>query len=209
MCVIYIMGRRIILKNGKFEACEVASYVILETCFDNTTIERTGNLQQTYSGDIFINTGCSYDPEHNKFDHKFIDKDVTFNKKIDEPMCCSGMVYKQYGREFIEKMLFMLFGNDLLDTQFDKIYCDKMYDTLHEHMYNYFFIEIDKRTINNSGCSNINTDISSIVEKMNYVDNNNHEMQMELFKKAAELMKQLIEINITSEVNKTLNLITT
>lgn len=188
----------IVTHDGRFHADEITAYSILKLAINNENLQlvRSRDEEIINSADVVIDVGGIYDEEKNRFDHH----QNTFNLRYDNiPMSSAGLVFKKFGKQMIKNII----ENDE--------------DYLVNKFYYNFIIEID--AIDN-GISNIdnkfkiNTNISSIISRMNNLDTNNYEAQLSKFLEASELVIKLMKIvlfniyEIENQYKKDFNIIT-
>jgi uncharacterized UPF0160 family protein len=193
------MTTSIITHSGQFHADEVTAYTILKSLLVDVTLTRTRD--KTITGDIFIDVGGVYDVVNKRFDHHQHDCNATFSTDTQIPLSSAGMIYKEYGKDFIKV---------IIDTTYKEPYDSTIIDELYTYIYKNFIIEIDAidngianryETIKYYTCTNI----SSIISKINYMDCFNHEEQLKRFHTSSELVLQLLTIAITHRFNKILS----
>ncbi len=179
---------KIITHNGQFHADEVLAFTILNYVFENCKLERTRDQKIIDEGDIIIDVGKIYDSENNKFDHHQEDCNELFYEKSNIPMSSVGMVYKKYGKSYLNKLLSIESSIDYID------------DNLYNEVYENIIKEVDAidNGINNIyNKFNINTGISRIISRFNSNDVFNEEEQKKQFYNASKYAQNVLEIIAT------------
>lgn len=178
------MATKITTHNGQFHADEVIAYTMLKTIFPNNILQRTRNSKIIEKSNIVIDVGFVYDPNNDKFDHHqenchevFIDDNI--------PMSSAGMVYKKYGKSFIETVL------DITSSITDELY--------HE-IYENIIKEVDAidngvDTVKGNKYL-INTGVSRMISRFNSYDVFNDIEQKKQFMKASDYAKNVLDIII-------------
>lgn len=171
---------KITTHNGQFHADEVVAFTFLKFIMNDIEFERTRNLEIIESSDIVIDVGMKYEPDMNRFDHHQDSCNITFSEKYNIPMSSAGMVYKKYGKEYLNKLL-----------------SDEIEDELYYEFYDNVIKEID--AIDN-GIKNqdmnfyIQTGISRMISRFNYFDVFDEQKQYEQFYKASNYAQNILEI---------------
>ncbi len=179
---------KIITHNGQFHADEVLAFTILNYVFENCILERTRDQKIIEEGDIIIDVGKIYDPVNNKFDHHQEGCNELFYEKSNIPMSSVGMVYKKYGKSYLNKLLSIESSIDYID------------DNLYNEVYENIIKEVDAidNGINNTfNKFSINTGISRIITRFNYKDVFDEEEQKKQFYNASKYAQNVLEIIAT------------
>jgi uncharacterized UPF0160 family protein len=175
----------VVTHSGKFHADEVAAYTILRVIYPDINVIRSRDQDVIDNSDIVIDVGQVYDPLRNRFDHHQRGCDERFNINSMISMSSAGMVYKTYGRKFLEKMTKTNDLEELFETIYFKVIQE--IDALDNGMkqseskLNYY----------------INSGVTSMVSKMNGSNIYDHTEQMTLFKEASDYILQNMKYQIT------------
>ena len=184
---------KIITHNGQFHADEVVAFTILNYIFDECTLERSRDQKLIDDSDIVIDIGKIYDPENNRFDHHQENCNELFYEKSNIPMSSVGMVYKKYGKSYLNKLLSIESSYDSID--------DNLYYEVYENLIKEIDA-IDNGIKNNFYNFNINTGISRMISRFNCNDVFNEEIQKEQFYKASNYSKNVFEIIVMELYSK-------
>lgn len=190
----------IVTHNGKFHVDEVCAYAMLNYLNPTNQLIRTRDMETIQKGTIVIDVGLIYDHEKYRYDHHQSTFKETFEPQSDIKLSASGLIYKHYGQQLIQK------------------YCEqkniKCPQNVHKDFYYRFFSEIDafdngirqytdnfydlldQRQIIQKFHSN--TNIGQIVDKLNTLNHGNHDAQMKAFIQASQLVWQLLCICLDS-----------
>lgn len=184
----------IVTHNGQFHADEVLAYSIIKTIYPDIELIRTRDKCIIELGDIVVDVGRVYDPKNNKFDHHQTECHERFNESAMIDMSSAGMVYKMYGREFIRKISDM----EIPESEIEIIY---------HNIYGKLVMEVDAIDNGYKQCSGrhsyyINTNISSIINKLNGTNIYDGEEQMRRFMHGSEYILMISKIVIEDEITK-------
>lgn len=203
----------LVTHNGVFHGDDVCAYTILNFLFPNNKLIRTRNEEIISKADIVWDVGYVYDPDNDKFDHHQPNCKEKFNNKSKVIMSSVGMIYKKYGRDFIQKLITernnssdLEINNNLLDYLFFKFYNNVIMeiDALDNREKQFNITNLNSEEVNDNYNFNynyyINTNITSTVQKMNSDINlyDNSDQQDRLFKEASDLSFVIFKIHFYS-----------
>lgn len=172
--------------NGKFHADEVTAYTILSVLFPSHGILRTRDEEKIKQCEIVIDVGKIYDPDNDKFDHHQKGCEEYFNKYSKVLLSSAGMVYKKYGKQFIEKIV----G--------ESDHTDRLYNKLYEMVIK----EIDAIDNGQPMCKSkdrlyqYSCNLTFVVSAYNSIDVNDENKQLSRFIQASNYVLQTIQIII-------------
>ncbi|MBA42402.1 MAG: hypothetical protein CMF62_00145 [Magnetococcales bacterium] len=173
------MTTTITTHNGQFHADEVFAYTLLNNIFPDNKLIRTRDEKIINKSDIVIDVGMKYDPENNRFDHhqkncneKFSDMEIL--------MSSAGMVFKTYGKLFLEKKFQDTINNDFYIEVYKNIVLeiDAIDNGIKQEKSKYY----------------INTGISRMVSRFNSFEVFDDKKQLEQFFKAVEYTQTVLDI---------------
>lgn len=171
------MTKSITTHNGQFHADEVVAYTMLHVIYPDNKLIRTRDKNIIDTSDIVIDVGMVYDSNYDRFDHHQENCHEMFTTN-NIPMSSAGMVYKKYGKQFIEKVI-----------------NNKVADELYYEFYNNIIKEID--AIDNGidiSKNDIHTGISRMISRFNSPTVFDDKKQMEQFLKAAYYAETVLGI---------------
>jgi uncharacterized UPF0160 family protein len=194
--------------DGRFHcddviACTMLSYLLKDNNGKSQfKIIRTRDQATLDTFAFVVDVGHVYDFKNKRFDHHQENCNYVFSgskKNMDKPgqpgtipMSSAGMVYLQYGKLFIEQILF---SNDNVKVKDDPDILNAI-ETIFDRFYYEFLIEIDaidngvnqfSKSLYSANIKQIyknNSKISSIVARMNYKDPDNDAEQYIRFEQA-------------------------
>lgn len=183
----------IVTHDKSFHADDVGACVILEKVFgsNNTNIIRSRDEKIVSNADITVDVGKIYDPNNNRFDHHIYDKAYYFDDENKWIMSSIGMVYKKFGRQYLQQVININENNHI----FDKLYWEFYHRVVKE------FDLIDNGISVSSPQFLIRTNITTMVGVQNYNDVYDHEKQMKKFKEAMIDVGKMFECKIFSIYN--------
>jgi len=185
--------KNIVTHNGGFHADEVFAYVMLKKIYPDNKLIRSRDMEEIEKADIAIDVGKIYNPSKNRFDHHQENCSENYTKGIDIPMSSAGMVYKTYGRKFLEMSIGRQVGDNFLFEFYKNIIMevDAIDNGVKQEQGNKFFI---------------NTGVTRMVNRFNSDDSTNHEKQYKAFMKAVEYVEMIVSI-IIEDLNESDKLI--
>lgn len=189
----------IVTHNGQFHADEVLACGIMKCIYPECIIVRSREEEIINKADIVIDVGKQYSPTNNRFDHHQEQCNEVFAGNYMIPMSSVGMIFKTYGKIFIETE----FKNEIVTMT------SNMIDELINNTYKMFILEID--AIDN-GISNandkyiINTNLSTTISKMNTKDIFSSQ-QDQMFVEAMRYAIITFKIHVKCLIDKQLQLV--
>lgn len=182
----------IVTHNGQFHADEILAYSILKTIYPDTKLIRTRDKQIIEQGNIIIDVGQVYNPENNKFDHHQTDCHERFNNNFSIDMSSAGMVYKIYGKEFIKKMSNITIPQEDLNI-------------IYQNIYRKLILEVDAIDNGYKQCNNelkyyVNTNISSVINKLNGSNIYDEQEQLKRFLHGSQYILTVAKIIIDNNI---------
>lgn len=173
------MSKVIITHCDSFHADEVLAYTMLRAIFTDHKLIRTRDPKIIETGDIVIDVGGVYDHGKGRYDHHQENCKETYTKG-GIPLSSAGMVYKHYGRKYLETKLKREISSDLVYDFYKKIISevDAIDNGVRQHKDSKFFI---------------NTNYSTIISYFNGISNN-HEEQYERFMMAVKYTEAFLDL---------------
>lgn len=113
----------LITHDGKFHLDEVIATAMLLKIYPDAEIIRTRNQKVIRGGDIVYDVGRLFDPEAGRYDHHQESFSETFSSKYKIKLSSSGLIYKYYGKKFLE-----VCGMKREDRCFERVY-EEVYDS--------------------------------------------------------------------------------
>lgn len=125
----------IITHDGLFHTDEVTSYAMLDYIFPQNILIRTRDMSRITENSIVIDVGGVYDQREKRFDHHQKSFEETFDKTSDIVLSSTGLIYKCYGMNILEKFC----REKKLDVS------EKLLSEGYNHIYYNFLIEVDAK----------------------------------------------------------------
>lgn len=181
--------------NGQFHADEVLACVIIKEIKPSIVIIRTRDQEVIDKCDIVVDVGGVYDPDKQKFDHHQKGCNEMFEEYNGKgtiiPMSSAGMVWKHYGKQYLE----------CRNVKKDKI------DELWKSFYYFFVREVDAidngvKQHSEKGNYFINTNLSTMINKINNIDANDHDKQQIQFNEAINYTTSVVNIILKNLLDK-------
>lgn len=201
--------KRIITHNGCLHCDEVTAYTLLNEIYPSELVRtRAKDILEKGKNDpdtFIIDVGGIYDHKLQSYDHHQKTFDESFNKEGSSiNMSSAGLVWKHYGKDYLMQYL------DTINLDIQSCYkkvndyvkdfdYSEYINKVHEKIYSLMFKEIDGIDNGVLPCDpkhvtyNINTNISSIVSKMNNENIYDAPKQLECFKKASNYVKIVLQ----------------
>jgi uncharacterized UPF0160 family protein len=183
----------IVTHDGTFHCDEITAYTILSKVYKDINLIRTRNDEIINNSDIVIDVGKTYN-DLDRFDHHQDNCNEFFNNNYKILLSSAGMVYKKYGKMLI---------NNILNKE------SKHINKLYKIIYDEFIMEIDAidngiSQYDNNIRSNyrINSNISTLVAKMNNEDSFDYDKQMSSFLNASDMILNILTILVNYHENK-------
>jgi len=180
---------KVVTHNGQFHADEVVACMMLRKLYYPLEIIRTRNPEEIESADIVVDVGGIYDPKNNRFDHHQAGCKEFLSSEHNIPLSSAGMVYKEMGRDFI-KCFHQFDDNEDLEAVYHSFYLS-------------FIQEID--AIDNGVKQTdgwleyrVCTSLSTVINRLNYHQIYNKEMQMGHFTKGMDYAQDTASIILKS-----------
>ena len=108
--------KKVVTNNGIFNTDEVMAIATLSLAMEDLEIIRSRDPKVIDHADIVVDVGMKYDPSGGRFDHH--QKDENLRRPCGEPYSSAGLVWKQFGREAIQR----LFPTELSTDQIEKVW---------------------------------------------------------------------------------------
>lgn len=128
-----LQGKKVIgTHSGNFHCDEALAIALLSLTkeFENSVIVRSRNEQILNRCDLLCDVGAVYDPAKHRYDHHQNTFKDNLNEKYETKLSSSGLVYKHFGREIINRYL----KEHNHDAKWSEVMYDRMYRNFMEHI---------------------------------------------------------------------------